>query len=822
MRKLLSVFLLFIFIQFNFGQSPKKLSSSEIYESIQKLNFLGSVLYVAAHPDDENTHLISYFSNEVHAQTAYVSLTRGDGGQNLIGPELRELLGVIRTQELIQARRIDGGIQFFTRANDFGYSKTPDETFAIWNKDEVLSDLVYVIRQFQPDVIVNRFDARTPGTTHGHHTASAILSIEAFDLAADKSQYPEQFTFVKPWQPKRLFFNPSWFFYGSQAAFDKVDKSQYFKMDIGSYYPTLGLSNSEIAAKSRSQHSSQGFGATAVRGSSLEYLEPIKGGMPTSNVFEGIDTTWNRVEGGEIIGQILSKVEKEYDFQNPSASISDLMKAYRLIENLKEEHWKQIKLNEIKEVIVSCSGLYLEAVSTTETAVAGAEIQVHIEATNRSPIPFHLQTVMGKKVNQELKFNQKFAVDLPYTISKKTKPTSPYWLDEKGSLGMYKVSNPELIGLAENPKAISVDFQLDLNGNSISISRPLVYKYNDPEKGETYKPFSIVPLASVNIEEKVLIFSDEKPKKVAVKVKSFSDELKANLHLNAPNTWKIEPKSKSVSISTKGEEKTFWFDVYPPKTQSETELIPQIEIDEKIFDKHLVEIKYEHIPEQKILVDGSSKIVKLDIQKKGDKIGYIVGAGDALPESLRQIGYQVEIISPQEITATKLKEFDAIVLGVRAFNVVPELSYKNKILFDYVKQGGNMVVQYNTNHALVTEDISPFPLKLSRDRVTDEFSEVKFLNSKHSALNYPNKISEKDFEGWVQERGLYFPGEWDSAFEPILSMHDKGESPLTGSVLIAPYGKGYYAYTGLSFFRELPAGVPGAYRLLANFLSLGK
>lgn len=821
MRKLFSILILLTFFQNSLvAQSPKKLNSSEIYEAIKKLNFLGSVLYVAAHPDDENTHLISYFANEVKAQTAYISLTRGDGGQNLIGSELKELLGVIRTQELLQARKIDGGNQFFSRAIDFGYSKTPDETLKIWNKEEVLSDLVYVIRKFQPDIIINRFDHRSPGTTHGHHTASAMLSLEAFEAAADEKRFQNQLNKVKVWQPKRLFFNPSWFFYGSQEAFDRADKSNYFSMDIGTYYSTLGLSNSEIAARSRSQHSSQGFGAVAVRGSSFEYLEPIFGGMPNENVFEGIDTTWNRVKNGKPIGNLIDEIIQTYDFKNPSASIPKLLKVYDLINALEDSHWKKVKLEEVKELILSCAGLYLEAVASTETAVRGEPIDIAIEATNRSETAFVLKSVMNQTFNQTLKYNQNYSTNIGFTIPENATLTSPYWLNENPGFGMYKVDDLDLIGLAETPDAVTIDFQLDIDGRILSIERPLVYKFNDPAVGESYKPFAIVPKVSTHIAEKVIIFNDEKSKLIAVKVKGYENDMAMELSLEAPKGWKVSPEIKNVSLSKKGEEKTYWFEVFPPKTQSEGELKPVVKYENEVFDKTLVEINYKHIPEQKVLLSAASKIVKIDIQKDGEKIAYIDGAGDALPESLRQIGYEVTTLNPREITLTQLKKYDAVVLGIRAFNVVPELAYKNKILFEYVKEGGNVLVQYNTNHALVTEEISPLPLKLSRIRVTEEDSKVNFINPTHSALNYPNKITEKDFEGWIQERGLYFPNEWDSTFESLFSMADTGEEQVEGSVLILPYGKGNYVYTGLSFFRELPAGVPGAYRLIANLLSL--
>ncbi|MFT5848917.1 PIG-L family deacetylase, partial [Psychroserpens sp.] len=368
------------------AQQPKKPTSSEIHESIKKLNFLGSVLYVAAHPDDENTRLISYMSNDVKARTAYLSLTRGDGGQNLVGPEIRELLGVIRTQELLAARGTDGGEQLFTRANDFGYSKHPDETLAIWNKKEVLSDVVLAIRQFQPDVIINRFNHRTPGTTHGHHTSSAMLSVEAFDLVGDKNAYPKQLSRTNIWQPQRLFFNTSWWFYGSRENFEKADKSNLLAVDTGVYFPSSGLSNPEIAALSRSQHKSQGFGSTGSRGSQIEYIEIIKGDLPTdkTNIFEGIDTSWNRVEGGKAIGDILYAVEKNYDFKNPSASIPELMRAYLAIQNLENTHWKNIKTNEVKNIIAACAGLYLEVTANSNHATAGAVIDLNLEVINRS------------------------------------------------------------------------------------------------------------------------------------------------------------------------------------------------------------------------------------------------------------------------------------------------------------------------------------------------------------------------------------------------------------------------------------------------------
>lgn len=829
MKKILSLVFASFFCSFTtFAQVPKKPTSGDIYESIQKLNFLGTVLYIAAHPDDENTRLISYFSNDVKSQTAYLSLTRGDGGQNLVGSEIRELLGVIRTQELLAARRIDGGQQFFTRANDFGYSKHPDETLNIWNKEEVLSDVVAVIRKFKPDVIINRFNHKTPGTTHGHHTSSAMLSVEAFDLASDKN-YKTHLQNDVIWHPKRLLFNTSWWFYGSQENFEKADKTNLLSLDIGSYYVNKGLSNSEIASLSRSQHQSQGFGSTGTRGSQTEYLEFLKGDFPINKkVFDGIDTTWNRVEGGREIAIILQKVENEFDFKDPSASISELIKAYQLILKLKDEHWKIIKLKEIKQIIAACSGLYLEAVADNSSTTSTSKNSFKIEVINRSNFNISLKSVYINPLNITEEKSLQLHQNIPQLFSinaiipSEIKNTFPYWLSEKGSLGMYKVSDKTLISLPETPRAIYVNFILDFNGTTIPFIKEVVYKYNDPVKGEVYQPFEILPEVSTSFNEKVYIFSEDNSQKISVKVKTVRDSLEGKVSVSIPENWKVSPVNYQFKLSQKGEEQSFEFEVFPPVNQSEGIISPIIEIGDKTYTNELVEIDYNHIPFQSVIMPSEAKIVRLNIQKKGQTIGYVQGAGDVIPTSLRQIGYTVVELSDDDITPEKLQNFDAVIMGIRAYNTNERAKYYQKHLHNYVNNGGTMIVQYNTNHRLKVKEVAPYPLKLSRDRVTDENAEVRILNPSHEILNYPNKISQNDFEGWTQERGLYFPNEWGSSFEAVLSMNDKNESSKNGSLLIAKYGKGNFIYTGLSFFRELPAGVPGAYRLFANMLSIGK
>ena len=824
----LSFIIFLLFFQVSNAQQPQKSNSVAIYNQIQKLNFLGSVLYIAAHPDDENTRLISYFSNETKARTAYLSLTRGDGGQNLIGPQLRELLGVIRTQELIEARKIDGGEQLFTRANDFGFSKNPGETLEIWDKEKVLADIIFAIRKFQPDIIINRFDHRTAGNTHGHHSASAILSVESFNKANDPKIFPEQLSLVQPWQIKRQFFNPSWWFYGSQAKFDAADKTNFISMQTGVYYSSIGKSNQEIAALSRSCHQSQGFGSTGNRGEETEYLELINGELPKdkANVFDGIDTSWNRVKGGKPIGELLSKIASEFDFNNPSSSIPDLVKAYSMIQTLDENHWKLIKSSEIKNTIAACAGLYLEAVAQNQEATQGSLVKIKIEAINRSHVVMNLvslTTLPDAKITPQnlvlknnILQNSNLDLQLPSTIEN----SQPYWLKEKGTDGMYTVTDQNNIGIPDVIRDVKVVFNIQINGVEIPFERTVVYKYNDDVKGEMYNYLDIVPEVTTSILDKVSLFKDSKKKYIAVKIKAGKDEVKGDLQLELPKNWSVFPKSIPFNFDKKGTEQTVYFEVTPPNSPEEVVAQSTAIINNKRYDKEQIIIDFDHITKQQVLKSAESKFIRMDLKTNNEKIAYIMGAGDEVPNSLMQMGYKVTLLNPEEISPEKMANFDMVITGIRAYNTVQALANKQNILFDFVKGGKTMLVQYNTPNDLVTENIAPFPMKISRDRVTEENAEVRFLAPNHPVLNSPNKITAKDFQGWKQEQGLYYPNEYDKAFTPILSSNDKGETPKNGALLIAPYGKGYYIYTGLSFFRELPEGVSGAYKLLSNVISL--
>lgn len=821
----------FTFFMVSSGYSPLagQSGSADIYKDIKKLGVLASVLYVGAHPDDENTRLISYFSNHVGAHTTYLSLTRGDGGQNLIGPEIREMLGVIRTQELLAARSVDGGYQMFTRANDFGYSKTATETFNIWDRNEVLSDVVWAIRSTRPDVIINRFNTDTSRPNHGHHTASAILSAEAFNLTADRSSFPEQLKYVEPWQARRIYCNTSWWFYGSQENFNKVDKSKMLTIDIGSFDQISGESNSEIAGRSRSMHKSQGFGSAETRGESLDYIDLIKdaNGTLPKDIFDGIDITWSRIPGGEPIGLKVKQLDASFDFRSPSSSIPLLLAIHKSILQLPDSYWRNIKLAECETLIKECLGLFIEVHADKYSVSPGTLMPASLEIANRSNI---LVTLSSVKFNGDdttysfktpLKYNQvvlnEMKVKIPDQLS------TPYWLTEPSKEGMYTVSDQSKRGRPYNVPEISANINLNISGTPIQFNIPVIYKSVDPAKGEIHRPISITPPVAIKFDEDVLVFPNGKERTINVTLSAIQDSVNGTLQLKVPQkNWTVTPQTIPWSFTKAGETTTFTCQIIPPAEESSATLNPEILSGGKTYHHKVTAIDYDHLPYLSIVRDASVKLKSIDLTILPRSIAYIEGAGDEVVEGLQQIGYSPDVIDPNDISSSLLSKYQVVILGVRAFNTVEPLAYKNKILFDWVEKGGTMIVQYNTSHALVTEDIAPYPLTLSRDRVTEENSAVTILNPELDVLNFPNKISQADFEGWTQERGLYFPNKWDDHFTPLFEMKDTNENPTKGALLIAPYGQGHYIYSGISWFRHLPVGVTGSFRLLSNLISIGQ
>lgn len=822
---LLSLLLLYTSGQ---AQRPLELTSSKIYQKLEKLGTLANVLYIAAHPDDENTSLISYFSNEKHYETTYLSLTRGDGGQNLIGPEIGPLLGVIRTQELLAARGVDGGKQLFTRAIDFGYSKSPEESFQIWNKEKVLHDVVFAIRKIRPDVIVNRFDHRTPGRTHGHHTGSAILSNKAFDLANDPSVFPEQMEYVEPWQPSRLYFNTSWWFYGSEENFKNADKSNMTSIDVGVYYPLLGLSNTEISAVSRSQHRCQGFGRIGTRGEEKEYLEFLKGDKPmASDPFSGINTTWNRVPGGDRIQKDYENMMSAYQFDNPSKVIPHLVALYQKIKAMPDHAFKDQKLNECLELIQACSGLYLEVRTEDNRLIPGEQVNATWEMVNRSNAAISVQKLeilpmkTTVKMDQSLAYNLKYQDQIQIDIPDDAPFTNPYWLDEPYSLGLYEVENPEWIGLPETPQYLKAVFTLEIEGQKFELIKDVVHKIGKPERGEIYRPVEIIPAYSIEIQNPILFFNKGETKPLAVTVRNHGNRAYGDtLTLKIPDSFTSRPEYLILDDKPSG---TYTFEITGPDHNTNKSVQAQIITQTgRIYDQSLTTIDYEHIPLQTVLQPAVSTLVSLQINSNVNRIGYIQGAGDEIPRFLSEIGIQSDNLNTSMISQQDLSDYDAIVLGIRALNTIDDIGIAMPYLLQYAESGGTLIIQYNTGRSLKTNNFAPYDLTISNDRITDENSPVRIIQPDHPAMNQPNKITLVDFDGWVQERGLYFPREFSDKYETIVEFQDPGEEFLPSGLLIAPYGDGHYVYTGLSFFRELPAGVTGAFKLFVNLLSLSK
>ena len=804
---------------------PEQMNAGEIQLALEKLNVLGRVLYIAAHPDDENTNLMAFWSNGSLYDAAYLSVTRGDGGQNILGSELGERLGVIRTEELLDARRIDHARQFFTRALDFGFSKTANETLHIWDHDKILADVVWVIRNFRPDVIVTRFSPEDD-KTHGHHTASAILATEAFSAAADPNRFPDQLAFVKPWQATRLVWNTSPFFFSNRNL--PFDPTGLTVLEAGGYNPLLGKAYTELAAASISMHKSQGVGGLPRRGARKEYFKPLKGQPMTSSLFDGVDTSWSRVGNSESVAAEIREITSKFNPADPAASVPELLKLRQAMNGIQDESWIVEKRADVDKIIAACLGLHVEASTATETFTPGQTAAIKLEAINRSNIPITLQEVRfsntgdTNKIDATLPSNELVSKDLSCKIPDDAPYSQPYWLRKSRTLGTFSVDDQKLIGLPENPPALPIEIVLQVNGQELRYTVDTHYRTADAIAGELPRPLVISPPAFVNVQDSVFVFPTNQPKSVSVRVTAATGAVKGQVKLSAPQGWEVSPPSIPVALKAANAETMATFSVTPPNQNSEGALQAIVSIEGRDYSFERVRISYPHIGVRTLMPPAEAKLVRADIHKKGERIGYIPGAGDDVPESLRQIGYSVKMLSEPEITAKNLAQFSAVVLGIRAYNTQDRISNWLPELFAYVKDGGIAVAQYNTLAELKTNELGPYPLEISRDRVTDENAPVRVLTPNNPLMNTPNKITPKDFDGWVQERGLYFPDKWDPAWTPILSCNDPNEKPLDGGLLVAKSGKGFFVYTSYSWFRQLPAGVPGAYRLFANMLSLGK
>jgi len=797
-----------------------------ILQDLHGFREMGSVLYVAAHPDDENTELIAYFSRGRNYRTAYLSLTRGDGGQNVLGPEFGEELGVIRTEELLAARRIDGGRQFFSRAVDFGFSKDYRETLNIWDKQQVLSDVVRVIREFRPDVVITRFSP-VPGGTHGHHTASTVLAMEAFKLAGDPKAFPEQLDTLMPWQPKRLLWNSGGFQRNGNLT-------NAIRIEIGGKDAVSGESFNQIAIRSRSMHKTQGFdnfrGFGGGNGPRYESFALLDGAPATNDILDGVDTTWNRVVGGAEVEKLTDAVIANFNPQDPAASVPELLEIKKRVAALgNNDSVIDEKRRQLDRIIQESLGLMVETTIPDAEVVPGEPLKMHLTATIQSTnVPVRWVAARYPSTKGEFSIGAELAVQHPVSYdSAETLPAStplsqPYWLREDHDAGMFRVADPNLIGRPENPPVFPIEQIFEVGGQTLVVPDGPVQIATNQAKDEIRRRLDAIPPVSLDFGSEVELFAPGKSRPVEVAVTAYRAGLAGTVRLETPAGWKVKPDRQSFRLTKVGDHARYEFTVTAPAVSATVKIIADAEIDGVSYRNERKEISYPHIPLQLLQPLASFKAVSLDLAIRCRKIGYLPGAGDSVADSLKQMGCTVTILTDTDLTPERLHGLDAVVIGVRAFNVRTNLAAQLPGLFAYVESGGTVVAQYNRPENGRTLKLAPYDLRLSGDRVTDENAAVTFLAPDNPVLNTPNKITAADFTGWVQERGIYFPNQWDDHFTPILACSDPGEAPLKGGLLVAKYGKGNFVYTGLVFFRELPAGVPGAYRLFANLISIGK
>jgi LmbE family N-acetylglucosaminyl deacetylase len=805
-----------------------------VLQELRSFDQLGSVLYVAAHPDDENTQLIAYLARGRNYRTAYLSLTRGDGGQNVLGPELGVELGVIRTQELLAARSVDGGRQFFTRAIDFGFSKDYRQTLQVWDKQQVLADIVRVIRTFRPDVMVTRFST-IPGNTHGHHTASAILGLEAFKLAGDPKAFPEQLTDLTAWQPKRIFTNGFGIgLRGGGGGATTRPQANIVRINVSGTDPVTGMSFAELAARSRSMHKSQGFGnfvGGPGRGgpTRVEAFQLLDGEPAVQDIMDGIDTSWKRLSLGAI-GELADDLIAKFNSQDLSANVPALLEIKKQLAVVPADPIIDEKRSLLDHLIAECLGLEVETTAPQAEIVPGEVVKLHQRVTLDSAFPVKWVDVrfpgIDKSEVRDLSIasgaSRPATSDSAIAIPVTTPVSQPYWLREQGTAGMFRVDDANLIGRPENPPAFPVQYDFEVGGQTLVVPNEPVAVASDSTGKQTRRRLDVIPPVSLKFVSDVQLFAPGSRRTVTILLTAYRPQCSGTLKLIAPPGWQIIPASQSFRLWSLGEQASLTFTVTASAQPAVATIVADATIGGSHFNNQRIEIQYNHLPFILLQPPARLTAVALDLAIRGHSVGYIAGAGDNTADALRQMGYAVTELQANDLTPAKLHDLDAIVIGVRAFNVRTDLAAHLPDIFAYVAAGGTVVCQYNRPDGLKAGKIAPFDLAISQQRVTDPNAAMTFLAPDHPVLNSPNKITQADFAGWVQERGTYFPNRWDDRFVPILACSDAGEAPLKGALLVAPSGKGYFVYTGLTFFRQLPAGVPGAYRLLANIVSLGK
>jgi LmbE family N-acetylglucosaminyl deacetylase len=822
------------------------LNAGELRTALRRLQVTGSLLYVGAHPDDDNTSLLAYLARGRMVRSAYLSLTRGDGGQNILGPETGNALGVLRTQELLASRRVDGAEQFFTRALDYGFSKSGDEALAFWGHDRTLADIVWIIRRFRPDVIVSRFGTDASGSGHGHHTASAILAGEAFRAAADSTRFPEQLRFVTTWQAKRLVWN-SWMTSQDPKAPMPVT------LDAGAYDPELGLSYSELGGRARSLNRSQGAGTRERRGAVIETFQHLDGEPAVNDLFDGVTLDWSRIAGGPALAALLREAEAGCDPDRPWEILPALARAHRALATMQDDPLVRVKRSELENVMRSCAGLWIDALAETPTATPGDTLRVTVTAIARTPASLSLTRVtlpLGARAFHALPappaapagpgaapprpqadnsapadsvaralVAQRPVVAIASVVLPADLPfTQPFWLRERPLAGSFEIADPLLVAEPEAAPALVARVTVDFAGEPVTFDLPVAFKWTDRVYGDRYRAVEVLPPVTCQFDQSAYLFAEPRPREVRLAVQSTRAALSGVARLLLPAGWSAVPAEVPVTLEA-GAEQVVRFRVTAGPGPAAAVLGGEVEVQDRRYASSLSRIDYPHVPIQALLTPCEARLVRTELLKRGQWIAYLMGPGDQGPDALRQMGFDVTLLDDDAVESTDLSRFDCIVTGVRAYNTRPRLRVLQPRLLDYVKNGGRLVVQYCTNDDALNDRLGPWPLRISRDRVAVEDAEMRFLKPAHPLLRTPNAITARDFEGWVQERGLNYATPWDPRYEAVLSANDPGEPARDGGLLCANYGKGVFVYSGLALFRQLPAGVPGAWRLFANLAS---
>ncbi len=815
--------------------APEPLPPAAIAQELRSLRTLGTVLHVGAHPDDENTELITWLARGRGYRTAYLSLTRGDGGQNELGRDFDERLGVLRTQELLAARQLDTGRQFFTRAIDFGFSKSPEETLRFWDRDQVLADVVRIYRQFRPDVVVTRFPVPPGSGGHGHHTASGILAVEAFKLAGDPTAYPEQLAQgLAPWQPKRVLWNV--FRFNPDTPLPLPGPT--FQQDIAGTDPVTGEAFGLIAAHSRAMHKTQGLGGfvTRARTGTNEQTFLLLAGEPvnttSADLMDGIETSWTRYAGGREIDAGLAAIATAFDPAHPAASVPALLDLRRLLAALPSDPVVDDKRAQLDRVIQSCLGLRVQTTVDRPEVVPGENIRLTFRAELSASAPevryaglrTSLTAVKFPPAARPLAAGAPFSDSLELTLPDDTPLTQPYWLREEGEAGIARVSDPALIGRPENPPALRVEHVFQIGDETLVIADEP--RHTEPGQADA-KPrrLDVIPPVALEFASEVFYVAPGATKEVTLTLSAARAHAHGTVRLELPAGWGVTPATREFQLVAAGDQARVTFTLTAPPAASRGWVNAVATLGGHDYSHQRIALRYAHLPVQLLQPPARARLTTFELGTRGRNIGYLPGAGDYVAECLAQMGYAVRPLTGADLAPEKLAGLDVVVIGVRAFNERADLKDALPGLFAWVEQGGTVIAQYNRPNGLLATPLAPYALSIDgpapRLRVTDETAPVAFLAPDHPALNGPNKVTPADFDGWVQERGAYFPAKWDEAkFTALLAMHDPGEAPLTSSVLIARHGRGHYVYTGVAFFRQLPAGVPGAWRLFANLVSL--